>query len=174
VGRPPWREDGSVFCQSLNSAGLGPSLHSLVADPTENTASNSPSIVMGCCLAIARISFPRERVYLAVAQKRPFICLLHSNGWTCCLLRGLCLATGLYAAIFRGKFSLVFHSKNASEYLRAIRRFRNTNLIICSDVSSLYICSSFFCYVTSNDDLCGTRSLLVTYIMLLVSNFLWS
>jgi hypothetical protein len=35
----------------------------LGADPTENTVSNSFSIVMGGCLAIARISFPRECVY---------------------------------------------------------------------------------------------------------------
>jgi hypothetical protein len=40
----------------LHSAGLGSSLYSLGADPTESTACNNPSIViMGDCLAIARI-----------------------------------------------------------------------------------------------------------------------
>jgi hypothetical protein len=37
-------------------AGLGSSLHSLGADPIENTASNSFSVVTGGCLTIARIS----------------------------------------------------------------------------------------------------------------------
>jgi hypothetical protein len=59
-----------------SSAGLGFSLYSLGADPTENTASNSPSIVvMGSRVAIARISFPLELVYGAVAQSRPFVYL---------------------------------------------------------------------------------------------------
>jgi hypothetical protein len=56
------------------SAGVGFSLYSLGAAPTENTASNNPSIVvMDACLAIAWISFPQERVYRAVAQKRMFL-----------------------------------------------------------------------------------------------------
>jgi hypothetical protein len=56
------------------SAGQGSSLYSLGAGPTENTVSNSQSIaVMGVCLTIGRIPFPRERVYGAVAQKRPFV-----------------------------------------------------------------------------------------------------
>jgi hypothetical protein len=92
--------------------------------------------------------------------------------FACCIatavlffVSSLCVATGLYAGIFRGKFLLVCHSENASEYLRAIRRFRNTNLITyLYDVNSGYINRSFLCYVASNDDLCGTRSLLVTFI----------
>jgi hypothetical protein len=52
------------------------SLSRLGADPTENTVSNSSTIVvMGVCLAIARKSVSRERVYQAVAQKRTFVCL---------------------------------------------------------------------------------------------------
>jgi hypothetical protein len=35
--------------------GLGPSLYSLGADPTENTASSNSSVIMGGCLAITRI-----------------------------------------------------------------------------------------------------------------------
>jgi hypothetical protein len=70
-------------------------------DSTEKTASNSFSIVViGGFLVIAGISFLREYVYRAVAQKRPFICLLHRNGCSRRLLRGLCLATGLYTTIF--------------------------------------------------------------------------
>jgi hypothetical protein len=45
-------------------------------------------------------SFPRELVYRAVAQNRPFIRLLHSNGCTRCSFPGLCLATGLYTTIY--------------------------------------------------------------------------
>jgi hypothetical protein len=48
---------------------MGPSLYNLGKNPTENTASNSPFTV----LAIAGISFLRERLYLAVAQKQPFV-----------------------------------------------------------------------------------------------------
>jgi hypothetical protein len=55
------------------SAGLGSSLYSRGAHPTENTASNTPSIVMGSYLAIALISFPRVRIYRSVVQKRPFV-----------------------------------------------------------------------------------------------------
>jgi hypothetical protein len=47
---------GEYPATELKSAGLGFSLYSLGADPTENTASDSFSIVvMGGCLAIARI-----------------------------------------------------------------------------------------------------------------------
>jgi hypothetical protein len=57
-----------------SSVGLGSSLPSFGADPTENTAYNSPSmVVMGGCLAIGRISFPRERVYREVSQRRQFV-----------------------------------------------------------------------------------------------------
>jgi hypothetical protein len=57
-------------------AGLGSSLYNLGADPKGNTASNSASVVvMGSCRAIARISFRREHVYVAVAQKHPFVYL---------------------------------------------------------------------------------------------------
>jgi hypothetical protein len=52
---------------------LGSSLYNLGEDQTENTVSNSYSIVMGGCLAIARISYLRERVYRTVAHKWPFI-----------------------------------------------------------------------------------------------------
>jgi hypothetical protein len=54
-----------------HSAGLGCSLYSLGADLTENTASNNSSIVvMGGCLAIARISL----ICLpAVTKKRMFL-----------------------------------------------------------------------------------------------------
>jgi hypothetical protein len=70
--------------------GLGSSLYSLGANPTENTASNSPSIVvMGGSRAIVRISFRRERVYRVFAQKQPFFCLLHSNGCTRYLIQVL-------------------------------------------------------------------------------------
>jgi hypothetical protein len=44
------------FSAELHSADLGSSLYSLGADPTENTASNSSSFVVGGCLAITRIS----------------------------------------------------------------------------------------------------------------------
>jgi hypothetical protein len=53
---------------------LGSSFYSLGADPTENTAPSSPSInVMDDYPAKARISFPEERVYRAVAQKWQFV-----------------------------------------------------------------------------------------------------
>jgi hypothetical protein len=81
-------------------AGLGPSLYSLEAGPTENTTSSSPIVVMGGCLAIARTSFPRKRVNEPLLRNgRLFICLLYSNGCTR-LLRGLCLATGSCATVF--------------------------------------------------------------------------
>jgi hypothetical protein len=52
---------------SLHSAGLGFSLYNLQADQTENTATNVFLVLTGGCLAISRISFPRERVYRALA-----------------------------------------------------------------------------------------------------------
>jgi hypothetical protein len=67
---------------TCHSGGLESSLHSLGADPTENTASNSHSIVvMGDCLAIARISLTctpavaKQRMFLLaiVAHKRYYI-----------------------------------------------------------------------------------------------------
>jgi hypothetical protein len=65
-----------VFDPASTRVVLGSSLYSFGPGPTENTASNTLSIVvMGGCLAIARISFPRERVYRAAAQKRPFVYL---------------------------------------------------------------------------------------------------
>jgi hypothetical protein len=55
----------------LHSAGLGSSLYSLGADPTENTDLNSPSIVvMDGCPAIARISLTCSR---AVIKQRLFL-----------------------------------------------------------------------------------------------------
>jgi hypothetical protein len=45
---------------SLHFAGLGSSLYILGADPKENTAFDICSVVMGGCLAIVRISFPRN------------------------------------------------------------------------------------------------------------------
>jgi hypothetical protein len=66
----------SLHSTELHSAGLRSSLYNLGADPRENNVSNSPSsVVMGSCLAIARISFTREGVYQDVAQKRPFVYL---------------------------------------------------------------------------------------------------
>jgi hypothetical protein len=54
-----------------HSAGLGPSLYGLRADPTENTASNSFCIVfMGACLAIALISL---MCLPAVTKQRTFL-----------------------------------------------------------------------------------------------------
>jgi hypothetical protein len=70
------------------SAGLGFLLYSLGADPTENTASNNPTIVvMGGCLAIDWILFPQEHVY------QPLPSSDHC-------LQSHCLATGLYATIW--------------------------------------------------------------------------
>jgi hypothetical protein len=62
----------------------GSSLHSLVADPVENTASYRPSIVVvDGCLAIDRISFPRKRVYRLLSSNAcSFSRSLHSNGTT--------------------------------------------------------------------------------------------
>jgi hypothetical protein len=60
-------------CNWTQSASLGYSLYRLGADLTGNTASNIPSVVTGGCLPIARLSFPRERVYRAVVQKRSFV-----------------------------------------------------------------------------------------------------
>jgi hypothetical protein len=47
--------------------------YSLGADPTENTACNGSSVVMGGCLELARMSFPRERVYRAVTKQCMFL-----------------------------------------------------------------------------------------------------
>jgi hypothetical protein len=59
------------------SAGLGYSLYSLGADPTENIASSILSIViMGGCPAIEQISIPRERVYRAVTKQWMFLLVI--------------------------------------------------------------------------------------------------
>jgi hypothetical protein len=84
----------------IHSAGVGFSLYSLGADPTENTASSSFSIVIDSCLAIGRILFPRERVYRAIVQKRPFIYSPIAQQRLHSLSRGPCLATGLYTTIY--------------------------------------------------------------------------
>jgi hypothetical protein len=85
----------------LTAARLVSSLYNLGADPTENTASNNPSIVvMGSWLAIDWISFPRERSHRQLLRNRClFIRLLLSNRCTRCPFRGLCPATGLHATI---------------------------------------------------------------------------
>jgi hypothetical protein len=64
--------------------GLGSSLYSLRADPTENTASNSSSIiVIGSCLAIEWISFLQEHVYWPLPSNAcSFLRSLHSNDVT--------------------------------------------------------------------------------------------
>jgi hypothetical protein len=76
IDSPAFRAHVVTVCRTsrnwTHSADLGSSLYSLGADPTENTASNNFSIVMGSCLAIARISFSRKSVYRTVAQKRSF------------------------------------------------------------------------------------------------------
>jgi hypothetical protein len=64
---------------------LGSSLYSLVVDPTENTVSSNPSVVvMGGCLAIDWIIFfLRERVSLPLSSNEcSFSLSLHSNGYT--------------------------------------------------------------------------------------------
>jgi hypothetical protein len=61
----------SLHSTELPSVGLGFSLHSLGADPTENTASKISSMfVMDGCLAIARISLT---CLLAVTKQRMFL-----------------------------------------------------------------------------------------------------
>jgi hypothetical protein len=86
---------------NTTAARLVSSLYNLGEDPTENTASNDPSIVvMGGCLATDWISFPRERVYRPLLRTVClFVRLLHRNGCTR-PFRGLCPATGLYATIW--------------------------------------------------------------------------
>jgi hypothetical protein len=54
VVRPLRREDGSVFCQN-HSTGLGSSLYSLGADPNRKHRQQFFIVLMGGCLAIARI-----------------------------------------------------------------------------------------------------------------------
>jgi hypothetical protein len=67
----------------FHSAGLGSSLYSPGADPTENTAPNSSSIVaMGGCLAIARILL----TCLSAVTKQQLL--------SCCLFLGICLSNG--------------------------------------------------------------------------------
>jgi hypothetical protein len=66
-----------------HSAGLGSSLYGLGEDPIENTASKRFSIVMGRCLAIARIS----KVFTGLR-----------SGMAVCLF-AYCIAAGLYATI---------------------------------------------------------------------------
>jgi hypothetical protein len=84
---------------NLTAARLLSSLNNLGADPTENTASNNPYIVvMGGCLATDWISFPRERVYRPLSGCL-FTRLLRSNGSTRCPFRGLYPATGQYTTI---------------------------------------------------------------------------
>jgi hypothetical protein len=76
----------------LTAAWLVSSLYNLRADPTENTASNKPSVVVGSCLAIDWISFLQECVYRPLHRNRClFICLLHSKDCTH-LFQGLCPA----------------------------------------------------------------------------------
>jgi hypothetical protein len=56
------------------------------------------------CPIVVCVFVSAGRVYRAVAQKRPFfISLLHSNGCNRCLFWGLCLATGLYATLWKGE-----------------------------------------------------------------------
>jgi hypothetical protein len=55
------------------STRLGSSLYSLWANPTENTVSNSSIVVMGSCLAVVRVPFPRERVYRGDTKQCMFI-----------------------------------------------------------------------------------------------------
>jgi hypothetical protein len=88
-------------------AGLGPSLYSLGADPTENTTSSSP-VVVGGCVAIVRTSY-RVNVFTEplLRNGRLFICLLYSNGCTRCSLRGLCLAKSSCATVFLKEFILL-------------------------------------------------------------------
>jgi hypothetical protein len=70
-------------CWQLPTTRLMSSLYSLGADPIENAASNNPSVVVGGCLAIDWISFPREPVYRPLLINGClFIHLLHSNGCT--------------------------------------------------------------------------------------------
>jgi hypothetical protein len=68
--------------QLTHSAGLETSLYSLGADPTENTASNSPSVVvMGGCLAMDLVlltclpAVTKQRMFLLanVAQQRHYM-----------------------------------------------------------------------------------------------------
>jgi hypothetical protein len=55
---------------------------------------------------IVCISFPRERVYRAVAQKRTFvICRLHSNDFTC---YNIMLLINAYVSLFPTDFETVF------------------------------------------------------------------
>jgi hypothetical protein len=88
-------------CWQLLTTLLVSSIYSLGPDPIENAASSNPSVVViGGCLAIDWISFPRERVYRPLLRNGClFIKLLHSNGCTR-PFRGLCPATGLYATVF--------------------------------------------------------------------------
>jgi hypothetical protein len=84
----------------LTAARLSSSLYKLGADPTVNTASNNPIVVMGGSLTMDWISFPRERdCWRSLRNGFLFIRLLHSNGCTRCTFRGLCPATGLYSTI---------------------------------------------------------------------------
>jgi hypothetical protein len=84
----------------LAAARLVSSLYNLGADTTENTSNNPSVVLMGGCLAIYWISFPRERVYQPLLRIGClFIRLLHRNGCTLFPFRGLCPAAGLYTTI---------------------------------------------------------------------------
>jgi hypothetical protein len=86
---------------TINCAGFGSMLYSLGADPTENTAFNISSFVVG----VFTDPLPRNG--------RLLIHLLHSNGCARCLFQGLGLATGLYATMsIMGKKSLLFKSRS--------------------------------------------------------------
>jgi hypothetical protein len=92
----------------LTAAQLVSPLCNLRADPTEDTTSSNPSIVvMGGCLAIDWISFLPERVYRPLLRNEClFRCLLHSSDCTH-PFRGLCPAAGLYTTISFSAYSLL-------------------------------------------------------------------
>jgi hypothetical protein len=70
-----WKGKQNIHLWS-HSTGLGSSLYSLGTDSTENTASNSFTVVIGGCLAIARVLM--TCLPAATKERRSFSTVLHA------------------------------------------------------------------------------------------------
>jgi hypothetical protein len=112
----------------IRSTGLGSSLYSLGTDPTENTAFNSSSIVVG----VSTNPLHRNGSLL--------IHLLHSNGWTPCLFKGLCQAMSLYATIFIHRRSEEqFWQRNMAR-IKIGTSGRNVSSYVCQSLTQMEKC----------------------------------
>jgi hypothetical protein len=116
----------------LHSDGCWTSLYSLGTDSTENTVTNSYSIV--ACVSVAAITWQTMVAYRVISSQR----LLYSF-----LISGRCLATGLHATIYQMLYNMREHFQHTGYYKHRDRRNspnnlgRHTYLISKNDVHML-------------------------------------